>query len=320
MTHLALNSENSSIKRSGSWIILFFILLVTQAFLNTRLRGLDTAWVPPADETQRKWDPRLFRVFSFGHLPAALDWIMIETLADDALSHLPAGVHPKLYYQYDLLTDLDPAFYAAYMIGASLLAVIRDDGAGARDLLIKAKNFRRTGLLDYPESFRKTYWGRNWELYLLLAYVYLFELKDMPHAAVEFKEAAALPGAPQYLQSLAKRLSAPGGSYEVAHRLIFFTLDQAKTPEAREKLEAQKRSLEVMQYLYQIQSAFEKFRESNPSRAPLLATWERFLTESGTSRTDPWGGTIEAREMPQGSSSGIQIVTTTPYEPVMGLQ
>lgn len=296
------------------------ILFLSILFINLQLRGLDVAWVEPADETQRKWDPKLFRVVSFGYLPAAIDTLWVNTLFDQAIDHVPQGVHPKLYFNLDLVTELDPAFYLAYYGGANLLAVIRNDGAGARDLLLKAKKFRDQKLESYSDRFKNHQWKYPWQISLLLAYVYLWELKDMPHAAIEFQDAAQYPGGPEYLQRLSKRFQAEGGVYEVSLKLLESMIGQTQDQRVLEKLKLQYQSVLVAQFIFWINKKFnENFKKySNPSSSavPTALDFINWMQAEKNSYTnlykDPWGGDLRFE--------GGKIVTSTPYEKVFGLE
>ncbi|MGK5088766.1 hypothetical protein WDW86_14510 [Bdellovibrionota bacterium FG-2] len=97
----------------------------------------------------------MFKALSFGHWLAAADWLWIKSFADPTLTHVAPGTHPELYYNLDLITDLDPAFFDLYVTGANLLAVVRNDGAGARDLLRKGASFYRERLPQEPEAIQR---------------------------------------------------------------------------------------------------------------------------------------------------------------------
>jgi hypothetical protein len=296
-------------------VLVFFVF---QAVLNVQLRTLEVAWVAPIDETQRRWDPRVFRVLSFGHLPSTVDWLWIQALSDTSLTRYPAGVHSKFYYDLDLLTDLDPAFFQAYAAGANLLAVIRDDGIGSRDLVLKGIRFSKSGLLQYPDSFRKRHWEGAWQLSVLLAYIYLFELKDLPNAAVAFQEAAALPQVPEYVQKLARRLEVRGGIYEVGLNLLAFMMEQAENEKSKERLAGQLKSLQVAHFLFLLNEEFAQFKSSRKtlvsSQVASPDFGSDFLKQRAGGARDPWGGVLSFEK-----TTG-RIATSTSHEKVFGLE
>ena len=153
---------------------------------------------PPTDASEfGRQNPEVFRLFSFGQLPAAIDltWLsMIQHSGEAKAEKWPPGKHSRVYFDLDVLTELDPAFFEAYTTGADLLAVVINDSEGALALLSKGDVFMKEKLERYPDFFREKYWDQTWRLSMLLGYVYLFELNDMPHAAIAFREAGEHPG------------------------------------------------------------------------------------------------------------------------------
>jgi len=305
-----------------SYLIAVIILFFSSLFLNTNIRRLETSWVQAPNEQMARWHPKLFSTLTFGNTQTAIDWLWIKSMVDPAIFHVPKGVHPPLYYSLDLTTDLDPAFFDAYINGANLLAIIRDDVVGAHALLKKAERFMETELSNYPEKFRKIYWRQEWAIPFTLAYVELFELDDLPEAAKAFQKAAQIPGSPPYLASLSSRLSTPGGQYDVGLRLINIMLSQAneKNDVRIEKELAKKReSLFLSQYLNQLTEAFYSFVKQtnrsvtkNASEVEIKRHWKNFLKEKSIPAKDPWGGDIYMDE-------GGKVNSTTPRVKVFGL-
>lgn len=287
---------------------------IIQGLLNAQMRDLDSAAAPPAVERQSKMDPGLFKVLTFGHLPAAIDWLWIQTLADPEMSHVPPGRHPSIYYHLDLASDLDPAFYEAYYVGANLIAVVRDDGIGARDLLLKGEGFRKNQLPTYPLEFREKYWKNAWRVPMMLGYVYLFELDDLPRAAAAFGEAAKLTGAPDFLRKLDQRLRKPGGIYETGFRLLGFMIKTAQDQKLAERLQQRWNSLQVSKFMFDLNTSFQEF-SSQGKRKPSSPEdlWKRFLEKTGHKDRDSWGGKLSLNEKGR-------VVTTTPYAKVFGLE
>jgi hypothetical protein len=292
------------------------ILAGLQLLLTMQLR---MHYEPVADNSQHsveRIDPSLFRSMSFGQLPAAIDWVLLKCLQDPTIEHVRKGEHLQVYYDFDVLTELDPSFLNVYVLGANLLAVIHDDGVGALALLLKGEKFRLTDLKTYPESFRETYWEYEWQIPLLLAYTYLFEVDDLPKAAAAYEEAAAYPGVPQYIRDLVKEFRSNGGQYKVGLRLLTFMINGQKEIAAREKLLRKKASLEVIQYLFELNSRFDSFIQGKkvPSTASLkFKYWRDFLIENNISDIDPWQGVLTLNQ--EG-----KIVTSTEHEKVLGLE
>jgi len=287
-----------------------FLGLALQVSLELRLRTLDIPWVEPHQENGAQWNPEVFKALTFGHWTSGIDWLWLKTLLDPSITHVARGTHPAIYYDIDLATDLDPAFHDVYIGGANLIAVVRDDGAGARDLLRKAERFRTQELAGYPESFIQSYWPRSWDVPLLLAYVYLFELDDIKDAATEFKAASLVPGAPPYLTHLSQRLEKPGGEYEVGVKLLGFMIQSATDERAKSKLEYRLGSLQVARYLFELNENFRSFGGSSKDGEK---DWKKFLDKIGNpSGKDPFGGELSL------DASG-RVVSSTPHEKVLGL-
>jgi hypothetical protein len=310
VSELVLSSPSSAALRPFALAGALASLVVAQVCLDARLASLDAAWVEPPAEATAKASPELTRALSFGQLPVAIDWLWMKSLQDPAYSHVRPGTHPPAFYELDLASDLDPAYRDIYTAGATMLAVVRTDGPGARDLLLKAERFRKEKLDSYSPEFRARFWPDEWRIPLILAYTYLFELGDMPKAADAFLEASTLPGAPSYLGRLATRLRAPGGRYEVGLRLLDHMMSEHRAASVREELARKHRSLEVGAFLYKAEDDFSRYRAGHPA-ADAGKAWERFL--AGRAPLDPWGG-----ELRLDARSG-RILTTTPHEAVFGL-
>jgi hypothetical protein len=312
------NSARASLTTFG-----MFICFLVQVALGFRLDALapPTSTAIPAEVASR-WTPALFKAVTFGHWTAGVDWLWIKTLSNPSIAHMAKGERAPIFYDLDLASDLDPAFFDIYYAGAHLLAVIRDDGEGARDILQKSEPFRKTGLANFPSTAISRYWKDEWTIPMLQAYVNLFELSDMKAAGHYFVEAAALPGSPQYLVSLAKRFEKPGGEYDVGLRLLNFMLTSAKTSEEKTRLEKKRTSLFLAQFLNEVNTGFLKFLRSRPNysgshatvpAAQLNAYWKAFRKEAAVPASDPFGGALSI------DSSG-RVVSTTPREKIFGLE
>lgn len=300
-------------------VIVFLIL--AQALLLGQLRSHDYAFVEPPASQKEKWSPDLVRILSFGQLATAVDMLWLRTLSDPAQAHVLPGEHARSFYDLDLATDLDPAFFELYNLGSYVLTIVRNDNEGAKTLLEKGRRFYREDLSGYPAGFQTTYWSRSWNLYLTLAYVDLFELQDMPSAAKAFGEAAKIPGSPAYLQSLSERLQQPGGEYAVALRLINHLIETAPDEVARTSLLTKRKSLYLAQYLHGLNERFRSFSakdrqfraQVNPERSLMERIWREFQKSEQVPPQDPWGGQVLL------SPSG-RITSATPHEKVFGLE
>ena len=301
------------------------VFLILSAFciqivaLNS-LKKLDTSWVEPPAEKVEKLSPELFKTFSFGHLQTGIDIIWLRILQDDAISRVHEGMHPPVFYDLDLATDLDPAFLEAYVGGANLLAVIRNDGPGARDLLLKGEKFRTNYLQSYPDFFQSFEWANSWRVPILLAYVYLFSLNDINSAKIYFTYASHIPNSPHYLTDLVHRLGAPGGEYEVGTKLLDFMARQNKDERTLDAIARKKQSLFIGALLLQINQSFiqDAIKHKVPSSsfnnsAIMERLWSEFCAKNHKPQHDPMGGALTW------DPELKKIVTSTPHQKVFGL-
>ncbi|MGK5084955.1 hypothetical protein WDW37_16830 [Bdellovibrionota bacterium FG-1] len=299
----------------GLVVALLPLLFLVQGLLGGELDSVRS--VPPSEVevTYAPYDPQVARALAFGHWPAAVDWLWIRALIDPVTQKVGPGKRANIYFGLDLATQLDPAFFDLYVAGGQLLAVVRGDAAGAMDLLLKGNDFRRKKLPFYPSTFVSQEWGASWRIPLLMAYVYLFELNDMPHAAQAFKEAASIARSPQYLQKLAQRFEKPGGEYEVGLRLLNFMIEGEKDQRLLDQLKEKRKALYLAQYLFQLNESFQTFLVSRPhyKEGPLKRYFDEFVKESRTPIQEPLGGVLSL------NGSG-KIVTSTPHQKVFGLE
>lgn len=303
-----------SIFREAILLVIFFLISLGFGQQLTKLASHPTQ---VTKELQREWDPQIVRLFSFGFLPVSIDWLWLESVMDVSQLPTPNGTHSSLYYTIDLLTSLDPSFYFAYVAGAHLLTVYRSDPLGAKELLLKARGFRDSELTRYSQHFQDDYWADAWNISVLLAYVDLFELNDLPSAGEHFRDAARFASAPAYVHQMSNRLSKPGGIYEVGDRLLEFMIRKEKAsrmdPKVMVRLKEQREALKVKRYLFSMSQALQEFLKRKGSVSLTQDVWSSFLMEKKLSEFDPWGGTLRF-------SSDAKVLTTTPHQNVMNLE
>ena len=291
--------------------LLITFLLLIQIKLNQNLSMIGLAWMEPPTTEGKKLDPVLLRILSFGNLPMTIDYLTISLLGDPSIDRVPKGTHPTSYYYLDAIGELDPMFSEINIL-ANMLAVLRGDSLGARELLERSQSFVRDHLSEYSEAFKTKYWPYPWQGLLFLAYVNTFELDNLPRAAKAFREAATMLGAPKYLQRLEKKLNRPGGEYEVGLKLLEFLISGAKDEKYRATLEKRFLDLSISYFLFKINQAFREFTIARPN-SPSTLLWANFLKSTHTSITDPWGGQLQL-------NNNGKIISTTPHEKVYGLE
>jgi hypothetical protein len=107
----------------------------------------------------------------------------------------------------DITTTLDPKFNIAYRFGSIFLADARPSGAGRPDQAIA---LLEKGLRAQPDK---------WQYMQDIGFVYYWSTHDYKSAAGWFERAAAVPGAPVFLRSLAANTLAQGGDRESSRTL-----------------------------------------------------------------------------------------------------
>jgi len=279
---------------------------------NQLLIRRESSWEDPSQVQASKQDPAVFRAFSFGQIPIVVDWYLLKCLLDPSLASRVAKTHPVFYYDLDLITDLDPRDMEFYTAGGNLLSIVHKDGRGAQSLLDKGALFFKNELSSYPHEFQDAYWKDPWRLFLLQAYVSLFELGDLPRAAQAFARSSQQSGSPAYLQSLESRLSQPGGQYEVGLRLLKFMRAIAPNDLVREAIDKKVFNLSVGQYLDQINRAFTSFLHTEVG-CGVESAWKKFLHVNQMTDQDPWHGTLTINALGK-------VVSTTSHESVFGLE
>ncbi len=241
------------------------------------------------DDVGYTWNPNLFRIISFGQSTLAVDWLMLKFLTTAEWKRVQVGKRAKQFYDLDLATEVDPAFFALYTAGANFLTVVRNDNEGAYLIISKGDAFRRDGLRKrYSESFIRDYWQNEWRIPLTKAYVELFEMNNLAAASESLEGIDSFPDAPIYLKRLSKRLSDPVGRYEVADRIISQSLRSAKDEREKAIWEKKKRDLAIAWFLAEANEAFKRF----PSRDTPQNRWVKFVRENPRFARDPVGGKV----------------------------
>jgi hypothetical protein len=166
------------------------------------------------------------------------------------------GDYPLLFPMLDLTTTLDPRFNIAYRFGAIFLAESPPAGPGRPDLAIA---LLEKGLRERPDK---------WEYMQDIGFVHYWWTHDFKAAADWFNRAAAVPGAPWFLKSLAATTLAEGGDRR-SSRLMWESIRQSAEidwlrSEAERRL-SQLTALDLIDQLQQVVDAIAK-RDGMPPR------------------------------------------------------
>jgi hypothetical protein len=236
-------------------------LIILFYFSGELLRGAtQLAWVQEPDQRNAKFDSLWTSFFSVGHQTSFADLLWIHALQDEALSHVQDGQHAVSWYDLDLLTDVDPAFFEAYGHGSSILSVVRNDSQGALNLLNKADVYIQTKLGTESPVLVQNYWSNAWWIYLMLGYVNIYDFDRLDEASNALLKTEKIAGAPPYLAQLGRHLETVDGRYEVAHKLLVFLIQTSKDETLKNKYQEKQEELSLTYALYQADQKWQKYR------------------------------------------------------------
>jgi hypothetical protein len=151
-----------------------------------------------------------------------------------------------IYQAADIITDLDPWFWDAYLMADMVLAWDFKEIDLANKLLLKAKKYRTW-------DFKVPYY---------LGFNYFYFLQDNENGSKYLMEASKLPGSPEYLPALATRLSVYQNNYGPA---IVFLMDLLKSTHASSSVIPLQKRLETLIILENLEKQVDKYEKLNKS-------------------------------------------------------
>lgn len=154
-----------------------------------------------------------------------------------------------IYQAADIITDLDPWFWDAYLMADMVLAWDFKRIDLANKLLLKAKKYRTW-------DFKVPYY---------LGFNYFYFLQDNENGSKYLMEASKLPGSPEYLPALATRLSVYQNNYGPA---IVFLSDLLKSTHASSSvipLQKRLKTLIILENLEKLVDRYEKLNKRLPT-------------------------------------------------------
>ena len=155
------------------------------------------------------------------------------------------SLNPRLLYPLlDNATDLDPHFLTAYSYGAIVLPAI--DKRQAIKLTEK-------GIAANPQE---------WRLHQYLGYIH-WRLGNFEKAAEVYEQGSRVAGAPQFLNMMAAKMRADGGSRDTARQMYQQMTDEAADEQTRTVGVLRLQQLDALDELDAINIELEKFRNQN---------------------------------------------------------
>jgi len=303
------------------------LLWLTQARLQRHLRLQDSAALPFEEASMLekrgqtpKLPPAAIRAALGGLAPAYIDWNWLRAITDDTLTRLPREYRTRLFHVLDETTDLDPAFFEAYTLGGSLLAIVRDDVHGARLLLEKGIRYLEEELPREPAEIRAKTWRETWRLQMQLGYVYLFELQDIPAAERHFIQAASPPDSPAYVRNLGDRLRQPEGKFIVGSNLLNGMIRSSRgrndPPAVTRELEEKLQSLQLARFFFQ-QNTILGSDSQNHDFDSRSKTLKKLIDLGRIPARDPLGSPLRIEKTPEHPSGWI--TSDSPRQKVFGI-
>ena len=175
-----------------------------------------------------------------------------------------------IYDAIDILTDLDPWFWDAYLLADTALTWEFGRIDLANKLLFKAREHRTN---DFQVPYH-------------IGFNYFYFLKDNANGAKYLLEAARLPKAPGYLSALATRLSMYQNQYKPAILFLNDIIQTTQNPALRKQFERRLQTLIIMDTFEKKVQEFKTTFGRFPDRLSDLV--DKGLVESIPD--DPYGG------------------------------
>jgi len=196
---------------------------------------------------------------SFKALAADVYWLRtIQHFGGDRLSSRRDRPFELLQPLLDLTTTLDPHFNVAYRFGAIFLAEPQPGGPGRPDQAIA---LLEKGLVAQP--------GR-WQYAQDIGFVYLWHRSDPKAAALWFRRAADMPGAPNWLGAVGGRRLV-GADRSMAAAWLEDMAEHAAEPWVRRIAARRLAQLAAMNQIDQLEALvpeFQKKMQRNPTGWP----------------------------------------------------
>jgi hypothetical protein len=250
--------------RTASFALLAAVLVAAAAYLaylregRYPLREVDdeTLYVT-SGKAARRWS------LGFNALAADLYWIRAiqyygglklrtgEAAANGASAAVRQAPDYKLLYPLlELTTSLDPEFNIAYRFGAIFLAESVPRGAGRPDLAIA---LLEKGLKARPDK---------WEYMQDIGFVHYWWTRDYKAASEWFARAAAAPGGPWFLRSMAATTLAVGRDRQSSRLLWESIRESADNDWLRNDAERRLLQLRAMDEIDALQQRVDRFMKA----------------------------------------------------------
>jgi tetratricopeptide (TPR) repeat protein len=195
----------------GLGVITTSLLMMLEQQRPAATRAAELSYLPKGD---------YLKVAVLGYRQIAADLIWLRAIQHFGGRDATLADYRWAYHAADVLTDLDPRFVMAYQATGTILGV----WAG---LVQESIALLKKGAIHNPDV---------WQLPFTIGYDYFYELCDPANAAVYFRQASLLPGAPEYLPRLAARMTVESGDPDAALEFLQRFSQQTNDERMREAL------------------------------------------------------------------------------------
>lgn len=219
--------------------------------------------------------PEVVRLADMGFDALAADWYWIKGVNYFGDARNAVVGYGGLSNYLELVTELEPKYFPAYLFGGYMLPWVVD---GKWVNIEETVRLLEKGIREFPNE---------WRFHFQAAYMYSAHLKRYQSAGDHLIAASRLPGAPDYLPSLATRMYVTDGRIDLAEVMSQKLIEEAQHPWERElarKRLGELKSLAAARVLTEAAAAFKASHGRLPAALSELAA-------SGTLvPPDPLGG------------------------------
>lgn len=228
---------------------LLFLLLLPAVPLVQRRIDADLGAFRAQEEVLYVWSGRQVRRFVPGleNLMADIYWLRTVQYYGGQRAFAKEKRYDLLVPLADITTTLDPRLEIAYRYGAIFLAEPYPGGAGRPEAAVA---LLERGVKAMPE---------NWRLRQELGFFKFFFLHDHKGASEVLLEAAKIPGAPFWLETLAADILARGGEREVSRRIWMRMYEQAEEGAIKQNALTNLLRLDALDRADALRAAVEEF-------------------------------------------------------------
>lgn len=163
---------------------------------------------PDKQEAITNFNEDLLAITTLGQKRMLSSLLWVHTLMESDIERYQLrDLQSWMYLRFNTITELDPYFYDAYIVGGKYLSVIKDDITGAKEIFDK-------GIRVYPND----YW-----LNFYSGFHYYFELDDPEMAVKRYEVALRSPlyrRYTPYLPSMVSKIKAQEDGPEAAYQLL----------------------------------------------------------------------------------------------------